>query len=26
VWSKKEKKTVASAEWHPNSGGMMHKQ
>jgi len=24
VWSKKEKRAVASAEWHMNSGGMMH--
>ena len=23
VWSKKEKRAVASAEWHPTSGGMM---
>ncbi len=23
VWSKKEKRAVASAEWHPASGGMM---
>jgi hypothetical protein len=23
VWSKKDKRAVASAEWHPTSGGMM---
>lgn len=23
VWSKKEKRTLASAEWHPSSGAMM---
>jgi hypothetical protein len=24
VWSKKEKRTVASAEWHPTAGGAMN--